>query len=286
MDPALITERDVQHALGGIRSTGLPAESPLVYLNLVAEGLAAAPMASTAEARAWSLAALLAHLVRTQLSQLRGGSQAEVESPTRRAQQTAAVTADFQSGNVDREAWSCLYHRYLSPYPMAVRDLADIAQPGAIHGRRYIARRLDRGYTLLANALRDRERDANERAAAAAPPPSRLSTVARADATPAGRSADEALAALAGAIRGGEAPAELSEADVSAILARSPRDLTEYRIGRIAEWSQPRYRLDGRFVALTLLVDRGEEAASGRWAAKRVRLFLRREGWARGGGHG
>ena len=50
-----------------------------------------------------------------------------------------------------------------------------------------------------------------------------------------------------------------------------PADLTEYRLGRIAEWSQPRYRLDGRFVALTLLVDQGEESASGRWAAKQER---------------
>ncbi len=47
--------------------------------------------------------------------------------------------------------------------------------------------------------------------------------------------------------------------------------LTEYRLGRIAEWSQPRYQLDGRFVDLTLLVDQGEDAASGRWAARQER---------------
>jgi hypothetical protein len=40
------------------------------------------------------------------------------------------------------------------------------------------------------------------------------------------------------------------------------------RKGRIAEWSQPRYNLDKEFVALTLLVDQGEESAAGRWSAR------------------
>ena len=51
-------------------------------------------------------------------------------------------------------------------------------------------------------------------------------------------------------------------------LAAAVADLTAYRKGRIAEWSQPRYNLDKEFVALTLLVDQGEESAAGRWSAR------------------
>ena len=81
----------------------------------------------------------------------------------------------------------------------------------------------------------------------------------------------EALAALLEAIQGDEATAALAPDQAREIAARRPADLVEYRLGRVAEWSQPRYRLDGRFVALTLLVDQGEEAAGGRWSAKQER---------------
>jgi serine/threonine protein kinase/formylglycine-generating enzyme required for sulfatase activity len=48
-------------------------------------------------------------------------------------------------------------------------------------------------------------------------------------------------------------------------------DWSEYRRGRIAEWSDPRYQLDSEFVGLTLLVDRGEETTAGRWSAQAER---------------
>lgn len=59
---------------------------------------------------------------------------------------------------------------------------------------------------------------------------------------------------------------DLSTETVQAILRYRPRDLTEYRLARIAEWSQPRYALDKRFVHLVLLLDQGEEASGTRWA--------------------
>jgi formylglycine-generating enzyme required for sulfatase activity len=43
--------------------------------------------------------------------------------------------------------------------------------------------------------------------------------------------------------------------------------LTAFRKGRMRAWTRPRYRLDREFVALSLLVDRGEDAISGRWGA-------------------
>jgi formylglycine-generating enzyme required for sulfatase activity/class 3 adenylate cyclase len=86
-----------------------------------------------------------------------------------------------------------------------------------------------------------------------------------------GRPLPEALAALLGTIQGDDTTVALSLGQAREIAQRRPADLTEYRLGRAAEWSQPHYRLDGRFVALTLLVDQGEDGASGRWAAKQER---------------
>ena len=55
---------------------------------------------------------------------------------------------------------------------------------------------------------------------------------------------------------------------VEAALLASVADLGPYRRGRVAEWSHARYGLDREFVALTLLMDEGEDAASGRWAPR------------------
>lgn len=52
------------------------------------------------------------------------------------------------------------------------------------------------------------------------------------------------------------------------ILSHAPRSLDEYRLARIAEWSQAKYAIDKRFTPLTLLVDQGEEAQGVRWQAQ------------------
>ena len=56
---------------------------------------------------------------------------------------------------------------------------------------------------------------------------------------------------------------------------RSP-NLEDYRLARIAEWSQPRYALDRRFTRLTLLVDQGPEAQGVRWQAQQTYDDLRK----------
>ncbi len=48
-------------------------------------------------------------------------------------------------------------------------------------------------------------------------------------------------------------------------------DWSDFRLGRIAQWSHKRYRLDSEFVQLTLLVDQGEESESGRWSPQTER---------------
>ena len=77
-----------------------------------------------------------------------------------------------------------------------------------------------------------------------------------------------ALAALRTQTQNG-APLSLSEESVHLILSHAPRSLDEYRLGRIAEWSQTRYAIDKRFTPLTLLLDQGEQAQGTRWQAQR-----------------
>lgn len=67
------------------------------------------------------------------------------------------------------------------------------------------------------------------------------------------------LAALRDAFAAGAVP-ELRDLVLEEVLRYSPRTLDEYRVGRWAEWSQPRYALDKRFTRLTLLVDQGADA--------------------------
>jgi len=89
--------------------------------------------------------------------------------------------------------------------------------------------------------------------------------------TIAARTPAETLAALRAVVLGEDRTVVLTAEQVRAAARHRPTDLAEYRLARIAEWSQPRYRLDGRFVALTLLVDQGEESVAGRWAARQER---------------
>jgi formylglycine-generating enzyme required for sulfatase activity/class 3 adenylate cyclase len=89
-----------------------------------------------------------------------------------------------------------------------------------------------------------------------------------------GGNLSETLQATLDAVRGdgAEHTVTLSSAQLAELSRHRPTDLVEYRLGRIAEWSQPQYRLDGRFVELTLLIDRGEEVTSGRWVPQEERF--------------
>lgn len=81
------------------------------------------------------------------------------------------------------------------------------------------------------------------------------------------RTLPEAFEALRQAVIDPDGSVALSEPQINDIVRHKPTSLTEYHLGRIAEWSRPRYALDNRFVYLTLLIDRGETEQSDRWAA-------------------
>ncbi len=84
------------------------------------------------------------------------------------------------------------------------------------------------------------------------------------------------LAALRTAILADAALPELDEKAIQAVKAHPPRHLEDYRLARIAEWSQPRYELNRRFTRLTLLVDQGPEAQGVRWQAQQSYDDLRK----------
>ncbi len=68
----------------------------------------------------------------------------------------------------------------------------------------------------------------------------------------------KASQALLDKVRSDEGPIELSPEEINAIKVHDPANLTEYRLGRIAEWSLQRYHLDKQFVNLALILDKGE----------------------------
>ncbi len=78
-----------------------------------------------------------------------------------------------------------------------------------------------------------------------------------------------ALAMLRDAVCGAGAVPDLGVETLYEILRHPPADLGQYRLGRIAEWSQPRYAIDKRFTRLTLLLDQGPQAEGPRWQAQR-----------------
>jgi formylglycine-generating enzyme required for sulfatase activity len=78
------------------------------------------------------------------------------------------------------------------------------------------------------------------------------------------QSLPDALEALYDAVRGDEGGVVLSADQAIAIRDHKPADLKEYRLGRIAEWSLPRFQINKRFVNLTLLLDKGENEPQ-RW---------------------
>ncbi|MCL4880424.1 MAG: SUMF1/EgtB/PvdO family nonheme iron enzyme [Anaerolineae bacterium] len=88
------------------------------------------------------------------------------------------------------------------------------------------------------------------------------------------RTLPEAMDALLKVVRE-EGSLALTDEQVDAIAKQSPSDLTQYRLGRIAEWSKPRYQLDNRFVQLTMLIDQGEDAQGVRWQEARRFTDLR-----------
>jgi formylglycine-generating enzyme required for sulfatase activity len=85
------------------------------------------------------------------------------------------------------------------------------------------------------------------------------------------RSLEEAQQKLLEAMRDPIGNVVLSLSQARSVSEHDPRDLIQYWLGPVVEWSQPRHYLDQRFVNLTLLLDREHENDGQRW--RRVEEF-------------
>lgn len=267
---AALTEANVREALRAMRFAKPLAGSPLLGLALLDAELEREGLEDASEARAWLLQRTMEEEGLAGLGRARGlAAPAEALAPEPFLE---AMAEDFRVGDLDLEAWSTLCLRHVVDARLPNPELAD--RMGVT--KRTIIRRLGRGYALMTERLRERELLAlSERAARrteAAPVPPAAAETARERGGAPSPAAGGATAADRAALRAAlleTPPGPLPPPDALARIARSPAaDLDEQRLGRVATWAAPRYRLDTRFVALTVLVDEGEEALAGRWQAR------------------
>lgn len=115
--------------------------------------------------RTHQLRGYLSDLILARLSELRdqtGGAnrfQANGRPADQNSEALAALTRDFARGNAALEAWSALYHRYLSDADLSVEVLATAAHVS----ERQFRRRVEAGIRLLTEQLRVAEMSAQGR---------------------------------------------------------------------------------------------------------------------------
>jgi len=221
-----IRSSTVREALHALRYDKILADSPLLQTRFIDEALRDEGHGDSLEMRGWCLRQLLDQTVEAALAARRTAPGASVPGAAQPAvgSEIDQLRADFASPDHVRQAWGALHFRYLGA------DRTPLNEVHALLGitDKTFQRRLKRGCSLLAEALRKRE----------------------------------VLAASADAMLG--APGRQA---APAITPSTPAaTIDDYRLSRAAEWLQPRHELDARFVALSLLVDRGEDSPIERWA--------------------
>jgi formylglycine-generating enzyme required for sulfatase activity len=271
MDADEITADVVRDALWSVRYAKPLRDNPLLQMEPVTVRLRDEDVADTPQARAWELSRLLDEVVRRELERLRRASGAPSTPGETTEQQLEALQSDFQVGNLDLEAVSYVFHRYLADDRTPVGEVADTLD--VVH--KTLHRRLGRGHELLVDALRKLEFTARPKAAHLPGAPARervvISEQAKATAVAEADDPPRVMARLLSTIRSDDAVLQLTRDEAEAAVRHPVADLIEYRLGRVAAWTQPRYRLHERFVELALLTDQGEESVQGRWQAQEKR---------------
>jgi formylglycine-generating enzyme required for sulfatase activity len=262
-----ITRDRVREALRAIRYAHPLPDSALLDLDLIACRLRAEDLADTRHGRAWVFARSLVDVVEDQLQRLRGTLPAGPRAAALTAEaEIEQLQQDLQSGHAERLDWALLHWRYLSLTRQSVQTVS--AALGLTD--RTLRNRLARGLDGLTETLRQMEVEAARSLGAAegVPVQDRLIVDGRAPDRGVGELLD-ALRALAG---GDDGILRITPEQLETVALYPAAELVSYRLGRIAEWSLPRYRLDSRFVELSLLVDLGEESVSGRWKTREERF--------------
>jgi hypothetical protein len=158
---------DIRWALDRQRQGLTLRGSPLLDLTCLRRHLIDAQAMCTDETLETALVALLGDLVWGNLTASRGTDSRSADSrsadngqPISPRTEREWLAGDFANDEVDRQAWSCLYHRYFSPQHYRVQEIAAVAQPTGRDPSRLIRRRRDRGLELLAACIGRVEDDA------------------------------------------------------------------------------------------------------------------------------
>lgn len=274
MSIGLVTVDAVRDALKALRRNDAIRDNPLLGLEVLRERLDLDGLAISETALQWALGQLMAELVDAALIEARTLPPAVVTSEKEPERQLAA---DFVGGHEAREAWSALYHHYVAPERYRIQTLTAITGFSASH----LWRRRQRGFEMLAEALRSREALAESEArsaAAPAPPAVPPRDVPRAAGSKPEPGPDpEALARrLLAELRGpGEPEVAPSSAGAAWRVVRRPASsLEDHRLARYLRWSPPLEAGEELLAPIGLRArrDAGPEEPGGRWQAEERRF--------------
>jgi formylglycine-generating enzyme required for sulfatase activity len=262
----VLTDECVREALRAIRYAKPLKDSPLLEMAALKLRLRHSGIPDSRQGREWDLGRYLDEVIWEHLVRLRGAGHCPKRGDLTPELELSLLAQDFRTGSAEIEAWSLLYIRYMG---MDQTPIGDIAQRLGIT-ERTLERRVGHGHRLLTEALRQAEMEASPQLEVFPGAPAWERVVV--DEAAAKRDTPAAMAALLAAIQDRDRVVRLSPAQIQDMAHGPVSDLTAYRLARIAEWSQPHYRLDERFVALSLVLDQGEEAPAGRWWAQEQRF--------------
>jgi formylglycine-generating enzyme required for sulfatase activity len=261
-----ITRDRVREALRAIRYANPVPDSALLDLDLVSCRLRAEDLADTRHARSWVLGQCIADAVEVQLRRLRGPQPGPAATPLTPEAELAELQQDLRSGSAERLDWALVHWRYLSPTHQPVPRVSRAL--GVTE--RTLQNRVTRGVAALVVVLQQSEVEAARSLETDAGAVAAERVIVDEGAAP--RGVVEILGELQALAGRHRQTVRISPDQLEAAARYPAAELVAYRLGRIAEWSLPRYRLDSRFVDLSLLVDLGEESQSGRWQARTERF--------------
>jgi len=263
LDP--IAHDTVRGVLRALRKASPLKGSPLFELDQVTLLLSRDGIADTRASRSWALGRCIADTVDYQMETLRGVHH-DPRANVTASLEIERLAQDLASESAERLDLALVHWRYLSP----------IRQPGRVvshalgMSERTLRHRLSRGVDALVERLREQEVAASARLNAIGATRAHERIVADEGAST--RSVSELLHELLSLVRADAGRMRIAPSQLAEMAGYPAAEVTGYRLGRIAEWSLPRYRLDSRFVTLTLLVDLGEESVSGRWREREERF--------------
>ena len=137
MDLSEIKERAVRAVLERMPHAGTVRDNPLLGLGAVRTRLADTGTSATPDSLEWALLGLLSEIVTRRLNKLRAAEVVDHDPDDSHAAASQKMQGDFAAKSSEREAWCCLYYRFVSPHAFKVREIGSIARPNSMHGRKH-----------------------------------------------------------------------------------------------------------------------------------------------------